>query len=48
MSAWQTRVGMRSLQGLIVEPEEERWGQEEEEEEEVEEFWGNSNQSGGV
>ena len=38
---------MRSLQGLIVEPEEERWGQEDEEVVE-EEFWGNSSQSGGV
>ena len=34
------------MQGLIVEPEEERWGQEEKEV--VEEFWGNSSQSGGV
>ena len=38
---------MRSLQGLMVEPEEERWGQEEGEEVVVE-FWGNSSQSGGV
>ena len=36
---------MRSLQGLIVEPEEERWGQEEGEDEE---FGVNSSQSGGV
>ena len=46
LSAWQTRLGRRSLQGLIMYPLVERFGQVEVEEDKEVALWANWSQSG--